>query len=251
MNDLAEHFARVDWAVEEIKRLEAEVEKYAQSGPLEVYWHYDLHPVETWRLYRMRLTTPIPTQMQIHCGTILNDMRATLDALACTLATRNGHPNETHTYFPTGKTKDIFESKNTQDKIKKLSEQDKQVIAELKPYAGGNDMLYALHSSDIIRKHQRLIVLGGGVAKTTIGPDDGEWFLIGEKIDYMNLGPENPLDQPFARLAHDYHIEMRQTALIAFAEPIAIKAKPVVATLNDFAGLVRSILELFQIKITG
>ena len=192
----------------------------------------------------MRLTRLIPRSAQIHSGTIINEMRAILDALACSLAKRNGFKNVSGTYFPTGKNKDIFEGKEVQHKIRKLSDQDKQTIATLKPYGGGNDMLYALHSSDIIRKHQRLIVLGGGVHSSRMGSKEG-WILQGPKVDYINAGPRLPIDQPFARLATDYHIEFEHIATVTFSEPDAIKSKPVVATLNEFAGLVQTTLELF------
>ncbi len=196
------------------------------------------------RIYKLHLRDPVPEDISIHAGVILNEMRAILDALTVTLAARNGHPDSTNTYFPTGKTKAGFESRDVQRKIKKLSDQDKATIAALQPYAGGNDMLYALHSSDLIRKHQRLIVLGGEAAEMVMGSDGG-WFLDGSKIHFINAGPGHPIDQPIAQLAADYHIEFKQDAVVAFSEPAAIKAKPLITTLDDFAGLVQSILKLF------
>jgi hypothetical protein len=117
---------------------------------------------------------------------MINEMRAILDALACTLAVRDGAENVTLTYFPTGKDQETFESKSVQQKVRHLSEQDRQIIVDLKPYRGGNDMLYALHSSDI-RKHQRLIVMASVVAGTTLGKKGG-WVLDGSNCTTSTPG---------------------------------------------------------------
>lgn len=244
MGDLDEHFSRLRWTRKEISRLCDHVADYTGSHPLEVYWHYDFHRTHPSRIYRLRLRETIPDDIAIHSGVILNELRAILDALACTLALRNSAADVSGTYFPTGKTKEIFESKEIQRKIKKLNEQDKAIVAALRPYAGGNDMLYALHSSDLIRKHQRLIVLSGVTANMKIGSDKG-WTLDGSKFNFIKGGPEHPLNEPIAQLAHDYHIEFEQEAVVAFSEPAAIKDKPLVATLNEFSSLVESALKLF------
>lgn len=244
MNDLDEHFERLKWARGEIDRLDAEVTKYTDSEPLEVYWHMDLARENPARIYRIRVREGVPKTVQIHAGTIINEMRSVLDALACTLAKRNGFKDVSGTYFPTGKTKAFFESKDVQRKVKKLADQDKATIAALQPYGGGNDMLYALHSSDIIRKHQRLILVAGEVERTRLGSAGG-WTLDSNKLDFIHAGPGFPLDEPIARTALDFHIEIKQRAVVAFSEPNTIKSKPLVATLNDFASLVESILNLF------
>ena len=41
--------------------------------------------------------------------------------------------------------------------IKLLSKADQQTVRDLKPWKGGNGLLYALHQLDITRKHRRLV----------------------------------------------------------------------------------------------
>jgi len=245
VGDLDQHFERLKWLEGEIERLAAEVQKYTDSEPIEVFSRMCFTRGYITRIYRTRIREQVPTSIKAHAGTIINEMRAILDALACSLAQRNGHKNVSGTYFPTGKTKAIFESNDVQKKIKKLGDQDKHTIAALEPYGGGNEMLYALHSSDIIRKHQRLILVAGEVCSTVLG-NDGSWVLDGGKLIYANLGPGVPLDKPIAETAWDYELPIRQNAEIAFSEPPAIKSKPLIATLKEFFGLVYSILELFN-----
>lgn len=241
MNDLAEHFARLDWVRGEIDKLAKELAEFAASDPIQVIWHFEIPQCNPWRIYRTKQVAHLPQVTQIHAGVIINELRAILDALACALAVRNGHDNVKGTYFPTGQTKEIFDDQ-LKRKTKKLSAQDRDTIATLRPFLGGNDLLYALHSSDIIRKHQRLIVLTGNVENFSMGSNRG-WSLDGSKFDYIKAG--QPIGEPFARLAPDYHIEFRFSVVAVFAEPDAIKSKPVVTVLNDFAGAVESILKLF------
>ena len=239
MSDLQDHFARLSWAQAETTRLAAAVEQYENSRPIQIYWHYEFNRVQPMKIYRWKLDRDIPVDVSIHAGSIIHELRATLDSLICTLAKRNGAPTLKDTYFPTGKSEEVF-LKELQRKLKYVSAGDKEIITSLRAYPGGNDMLYALHSSDLIGKHQRLIVLTGDVSSTILN----NHVLDGSAIDFIRGGVKTA-DEPLARVTIDYDLNLELHPEIAFAEPSAIERKPLVATLNDFASLVDSILKLF------
>lgn len=245
-NDLQDHFARVAWVRGEITRLEDEVSSFLTSNPVEVVWSFDLGRYESRRIYKLVQRAAVPKSAQIRAGSIINEMRSVLDSLACTLSVRNGNKDIGSTYFPTGKSQEIFDSANIQKKIKNLSDADKALIRGLKPYPGGNDLLYTLHSSDIIRKHQRLILFASGTDHLKIGKK-GWWSMDSTRMREIKFNP-GPLSSNTLHmdLAWDYHIDLAVVASVSFAEPDYIKGKPIIATLNEFADLTETVLKIFD-----
>ncbi|UNZ49321.1 hypothetical protein [Agrobacterium tumefaciens] len=242
-NDLRDHFARLDWAAVEIGTLEAEIAEFLSSHPIEIRFHYDLGTGN--RVYKAYQAKDPPKGIQIRTGTIINELRSTLDALAVTLAARNGATKFDDTYFPMGKTKDIFAEKRVRDRMKRLSDSDQAIITNLQPYQGGNDLLYTLHLADIIRKHQRLVLSAAQTNQLLMGK--GDWILDGGRV-VLITNPGGPIGRGLfiAELSHDYHIDFEITGEIAFSEPPFIKGNPVLETLRQFLALVHSILKLFE-----
>jgi hypothetical protein len=128
------------------------------------------------KLYRFRNIRPLDPIVHAEAGAIIHSIRSSLDVLACTLAARNGCQDSRSTYFPIGKSSADFLSKNFMEKIKRLSQVDRQVIIDLQPYPGGKgDTLCRLHEMDLTRKHRRLLntfvsprgVFLGGLQKAT------------------------------------------------------------------------------------
>lgn len=243
-DDIEEHFHRVDWAKGEISALRVEVETYLNSGPTSVKFHYDLGTGS--RVYKIVENVPPPKGIQIRTGTIINELRSILDALACTLAKRNGAFSVDDVYFPTAKSALGFNDKAIQRKIRKLSAADQALISGLKPYPGGNDLLYTLHSADIIRKHQRLVLSANQPRSLQIGSESG-WTLDGGRVFSIEY-KTGPIGKGLviAELAADYHIDFVASSEIVFSEPFHIEGKELIATMNNFADLVHSILEIFR-----
>ena len=86
-------------------------------------------------------------------------IRSSLDILAVTLAERNGHIAPKDVYFPIANcVLDFIDPVHGAiKKIARLSDIDRRAIEKLKPYQGGDDMLFSLHQLDLIRKHRKLI----------------------------------------------------------------------------------------------
>src|SRR4051812_19630182 len=76
-----------------------------------------------------RLTADVPTSLRARAGTIANELRACLDALACCLALRADKTiSISDVYFPISKSKAIFEDDGLKHKLKKLRQEDRDEI---------------------------------------------------------------------------------------------------------------------------
>ena len=102
----------------------------------------------------------LPLFFQIEFGAYINSIRSSLDILAMVLVKRHNIPiREDRVYFPITKSKEDFErgGSSAQQFLKGLPEIDQALIADLRPYQGGNEALWTLHHLDIVRKHRRLL----------------------------------------------------------------------------------------------
>src|SRR5690606_30122742 len=78
----------------------------------------------------VQMVKQIPPEFRIEAGTILHELRAALDHLACVLAIRNGKSAK-DTYFPISRSLAVFEDDGIKRKLRNLSDADKKVIAAL------------------------------------------------------------------------------------------------------------------------
>ncbi|MBL8844783.1 MAG: hypothetical protein JNN24_03335 [Hyphomicrobium zavarzinii] len=178
----------------------------------------------------------VPPAIRIETGSIVHELRATLDALACQLAIRN-KGRAVDTYFPISADSAVFE-KDGRKKIRNLSEADRAAIEALKPFGGGNDLLFALHRTDIIGKHQRLVMTGGYAGADLRG------MMISELS--MNGGGMVNDRLPIARWRGNNTFRIKVSVDLCFSEPPPIAGRPLVATLDNFASLVQSIVKMFD-----
>lgn len=106
------------------------------------------HTQEVWKFVLKKRT---PRAFVTIIGEILHNMRSALDQLMCAIAVQHSGSSR-GTYFPLGKTQQIFESELS-EKTKKMPSDARDLIRALKPYPGGNDLLWALHDLNRGDKH--------------------------------------------------------------------------------------------------
>lgn len=172
--DLLDAKAAVDWAVAQLPVLTKRIIAWRQSKPYSIAVDTDSEPGK--KLYRFVDIKPVDPLITAEAGAIIHSIRSSLDLLACTLAARNGHPGSTSTYFPIWKSAQDFADPRSEvlKKIKRLSQIDQDVIKDLRPYPGGNDLLCTLHKLDLTRKHRRLLstfIAPRGIAFGGLGGD--------------------------------------------------------------------------------
>jgi hypothetical protein len=183
----------------------------------------------------------VPTSLRSQAGMILNEVRACLDSLACTLAIRAR--NETkQVYFPISKTKEVFETDGMK-KIKKLKPEDQKKIINLKPYQGENHRLWHLHEADRIRKHTRLIMSGAS--------GGGMGFGNGTMITSMFVNTAAPffddlnVEQKVAQIFHQGTAPIQIIFGMRYSEPPLYGAR-VEFVIEDSIQVATEIVRLFH-----
>jgi hypothetical protein len=155
-DDLLASQAVIDWAVSQLQILDSEIDAWVKSRPYTITEQFDTD--RRMDAFKVVVSDP-PRLIDVHVGVIVHCFRSALDILAVTLARRNGVTSVENIYFPISKSFDVFNG-DGRKKVKGLSAPDIAKIEALKPYKGGNDLLYALHHMDLRRKHTRLIEVG-------------------------------------------------------------------------------------------
>lgn len=198
---------------------------------------------------------PVSVALRVKVGMIANEIRAVLDGLAIELADR-GRGAKRETSFPICRSEEIFRSSQTQQKIKSLTQADQAKIAELMPWKGADNLLYALHEVDRMRKHIRLGGCGAenfefelfdgtrhgrpGRHEVRIGDGPSWWFdlnrLTGAEVGVrVQIAGNVPMKYSF-----------RIRTGVSFTEPVEVRGKEVPAALLGFVAEVRRALASFS-----
>lgn len=153
-DDLRDAQAAIDWAVDQMPTLQRRIADWADSYSTRM-------SIENGKKAYYVTANPVPAIINAETGSIINSIRSSLDLLASALAARNGHVGSRQVYFPVCKSLAEFQNAKSggKAKIKNLCAADQAVIESLRPYKGGDDLLFALHELDIMRKHRRLVAV--------------------------------------------------------------------------------------------
>lgn len=141
--------SKIERAQEHIDELNKCVDRYFETKrhTVEIEDRYD----ERITVWRYAVTGELPLSFANVIGDCLSNLRPALDNLACAVALRYKN-SATDTAFPFGKTQEIFE-KAMAKKGKKLPEEAKNFIRDMKPYPMGNNLLWQLHDLNRGDKH--------------------------------------------------------------------------------------------------
>ncbi|MBZ0248091.1 MAG: hypothetical protein K8F93_00385 [Burkholderiales bacterium] len=186
-------------AIAKIKRAESQVDdlnsrivRFFDSSGYEIVSERDYGLDE--EVWRFELRDQIPAEIAVVAGEVVHNVRSALDNLMCALAF--AHSGSTRdTYFPVGKDVNGLQTEIA-SKTKKLPQLARDMIAALKPYKGGNDLLYYLHDLNRTDKHVRLAVVNQCTSSHTatyltvrrglayvVGARCGQHLLIKEYLD--------------------------------------------------------------------
>lgn len=253
-NDLVEIFERIEFCRDEIKMLRGEIEKFFKDA---ITSRIEINE-NNFQNFFITQTKVIPVKLRSRVGTITNELRSCLDALACQLAVRNGSDTK-QVYFPISKSREIFENDGKR-KLKKLSHDDQNAIISLHPYRDQNPTLFGLHEADRIRKHIKLVgaaihgvgSMMGGLFGFSGGTSIGSLVIDGKEISkdfsfnessaiLQNIGTEYLLAENVPR-----DVEFSVFFGLSYTSPEDLSGKDVCSTLDEFLKTVFSIVENFR-----
>lgn len=239
-DDLLDAYAAVDWAEAQIVRLGSQLSALRRGGLYELVTEKDAKP--GYELVKFRKMADLPPVINVEVGAIINVIRSSLDILACTLAKRNGCIDPKDVYFPIvgGPAKFVRLKDGRIEKIKRLSGADQATIEGLKPYKGGDDLLYTIHELDKMRKHRRLITVSCVLRNARVTSK------VGIPVEYLTTPGELKDGTPLCRFPSNSNAKPTVLFDITFDEAMYAKRESVQASLIFFASRAREIVALFD-----
>ena len=244
--DLLYSQAAVDWTTSNIpafqKRLDAWITTKLRVGLEELKAHIPNN------LLIAGSEEPLPLSFSAEAGAYINTLRSALDMLATTLVQRHNLSIKPHDiYFPIAKDEATFNSGkgfSGWELLKLLPDGDKKIIEALKPYNGGNELLWALHKLDNMRKHQRLLSVMPVPTKLTIGAHDVRKHFTPITTGFIHDGYKIIFGL-WSKLA-PRHPDVKLDAHITIDEVGLVNKKSVVGVLTQFADHVSNIIKMFD-----
>jgi hypothetical protein len=275
-------WAKVERPRHQIQELEKSIKIFFDQNHHEIIREID--PDGSTEIWKFRLTKRLPYAFAIIIGEILHNLRSSLDQLICAIAVQYTGSSK-GTYFPFGKTSEIFESELTK-KAKKLPANAQDMIRAMAPYEGGSDLLWALHDLNRSDKHARSVTTAlRGLVNVhqimlfgphgnpnpprilTIGPRSGRHMRIGGRGEFVQEDPDRkPRKIPngpvmFDGNTHslvDYSMEFMTTEPgadvytdfqpafdLVFRDVQGLEGEPVIASLQRMHILTESIVLAF------
>ena len=151
--------SQIQRAEKHINDFRAEVELFRATNPYRIASQPNLQASHI--IYDVLKADAIPPPIPAVAGDVLQNLRTALDYLACSLVPGCRQNLSEHIYFPILKKAPTPDQINTafDGKVKGASEEAINKIASLKPYKGGDDVLWRLHMLNNIHKHRLLIAV--------------------------------------------------------------------------------------------
>jgi hypothetical protein len=262
---LAQIWPKVERAKLHISDLQREVRGFLDTNPYKVSVKRD--PESRKPIYYVSSVEPTPCSIALIAGDAIQNLMSALDHLAFQLvcASTNDSPPQTNwIYFPIADDATKYESKKA-GKIKGARQDIFDAIDLIKPYRGGNDLLWTLYRLNNVEKHRLLLTVGSRAGAVNIGqimhrhsaeifsrmwPGTTlpviDFFVREEGGEFpMKAGLELYIDTPDAEF--DDKLQFRFD--VAISEPQILEAKSLIETLHQMANLVEGIIRTLEPKL--
>lgn len=235
----SELLERLNWARTEIGAVAAEISKWSSRAV-----SMEGEPGEPGFIAVIaQISEPIPIGVRARSGTITNEIRSCLDALASEVALRN--KVEGGAYFPFAQNEADFENDTRlRKRISRFNAKDRETLLGFRPFGiakdgmPGNPLLYGLHHADIKRKHHRLIAKIAGARLSIVNGRVGEMRIQQGSVKI-------PGKTLVAQLSEDSEVELRFEPVLSYPEPDVLRGRPLIETLHDFANVGEAVVRAF------
>jgi hypothetical protein len=230
-------------AKDHIAELESEISEFINKNPGEYFTEPDTKNPEN-TVHKVRLKDdPIPIGLSEIAGDAIGNLRESLDHAVYGIAIAAGCKNPRNAYFPfSGKDTD-FEN-NLRGRCKDVPEEVYPLFRRLKPYRGGNQVLFALNQVGIRNKHTLLVSMGavtfdGGQDISGMGyfsmPTPHIWDSTKNEMELFTLGP-----------GAKFEAHLQFGFAVAFSEIEGAEGFPALSVMGDFLTEVESIVSFIE-----
>lgn len=154
-------FRKLAWCAELYNSIKPAADSYRES--VSILWKTRGPDDEGLFTHWREPTEDLPLTLEGLVGDAIHNIRVALDLLVSDLAELKAVPRELVS-FPfdgtlQGLIKQLYDKKSARKNLWKLGEEFRDLILALKPYAGGDDRLYAINRLDNISKHRSIVGL--------------------------------------------------------------------------------------------
>lgn len=237
-DDLREAYSAVYWAIAHIPVLQERLISWQRSGPYKPVMQADPNDPE-WELLTVEQVKSLDPLISGDIGAIINSIRTALDILMYAVLARYTPKPKDKTHFPICATVTQFLDIVTMMETKKrIGPMEAAAIKDTRAYRGGDPLLYVLHQLDILRKHERLLVIEPAMNVAHVTVLDSHLYAHRMTINDKPVFYRFPAKR-FRPAKSNTHI----SAEIFFNEPtLWITKQPTVAILRHFARRVSELI---------
>ena len=241
-DDLLDAKAAVDWANAQIPILQQRFIAWQRRHPYEIVEEPDPNDIN-WKLMVAYSKIPLDPMIQGDTGAIINSTRAALDLLMSALIKRNGKKPNSSAPFPIRRSADGFFTAVTMMENKKwISTTEAATIKHTKAYKGGDHFLYPLHQLDILRKHERLLLVEPKISSVHIPRWQG-----GVEPCFKRMDDKTILFRVVSSRRFHPQGDTQLAADILFNEPTLLAThQPAEGVLKSFTYRVTALIESFS-----
>jgi hypothetical protein len=250
---------KIERADKHINDLNLVLRAFIDSGPYVVGTKRD--PQTRRLIYYIVKAEPIPVEAALIAGDVLQNLRSALDYLVCALVRAKGKSDE-RSAFPISDQEPVSNEQKARfnTKIDGMGDEAKEIIRGIKPYKGGDDILWSLHALNNRDKHRLLFTVGAAFNSFNIGahasgimqeqvaktwgihiPKISLWASPTDRKFPLKAGDELFIDAPDAKVNED----IKFTFDIALDEPGVIAGEPLMLVIRARQQRVIQIAEMF------
>jgi hypothetical protein len=257
MPAVAERLRHISLKVERAKKhiddLQREVRSFLDSKPYQVGTKRD--PQTSELIYYLTHVESTPDILSLIAGDVVHNLACALDHLAYQIVcsdTNDAPPNPNWIYFPIADDAAKYEARK-RGKVEGARQESIDAIDALKPYKGGNDLLWALYRLNNIDKHRLMLTVGSHSAGIHLG--DTSLGMAGGEFDDLLMAMDVylvPADKGFplkkgselfgAGVDAEPNKDQRFLFEVALAEPGIVESSSIVQALHQLVTLVEGIV---------
>ena len=149
--------AKLERAKKHVSELGYEAHAFLQSRPYEVSGRQNPQTGEV--VYYASKVDDVPPSIATISADALQNLRGVLDHLTCDLVEISGNCVTRNTGFPVFASLGIYKAQAS-EKVRGMRKDMADAIDAIKPYNGGNKVLWRLHSLNNVNKHRLLNIVG-------------------------------------------------------------------------------------------
>lgn len=203
----------------------------------------DKNPKDGTNVVAFETFGTLPSEVPLIIGDAIHNLHTTLDLMIWEIESGIGKPDRS-TKFPFYESRSELVGAITNGNLNTVPEICRLIIDEIKPYRGGNDLLYGLHDLDIVDKHKLLIPIVSIVElRGASGEDERGGRFEGLNFFITQSGRINAISSS-QNLKITNHGQ--PSFDVRFDKGDIFEHKPVIPTVHQLSQLVCSILEKFE-----